>query len=150
MCVRCEKNRQVKFFTPNGTVCVTCKRQRARNYARGAHLEITYGITMDEYEQILVAQNGACAICRGKRTTSYDVDHDHRLEKELLADGASPLEARRKSVRGLLCRRCNRRLLPASLDNPDVLQGAIQYLMTPPAESVLSPLLLRVLPPLDS
>jgi len=81
---------------------------------------------------------GKCAICCGYRKGSYDVDHDHRLEKRFIAEGYDPLKARRESIRGLLCKRCNRRLLPASLDRPDILEQAIEYLTNPPAEMVLN------------
>lgn len=150
-CQKCGKNRALKFYTPKGRICATCRKATARKTTRGTHLENTYGISHAEYESILAQQSQACAICRGVRRGSYDVDHDHRLEKQLLAEGREPLEARRLSVRGLICRRCNRRLLPACLDDTQILQSAIDYLMRPPAKTVLSPRLIHVLsPPPDS
>lgn len=91
---------------------------------------------MNEWEMMLDAQNGTCAICDGTRPT-YDVDHSHAVERELKAAGISDLTATRMSVRGLICKRCNRRLLPASLDNPDILRSAINYLVDPPAHKIL-------------
>jgi hypothetical protein len=81
----------------------------------------TYGITEDEYKALLAHQGGRCAICGGKRRGNLDVDHCH---KTLL-------------VRGLLCRRCNRRLLPASQDLVERLEAAIAYLQAPPAVDAL-------------
>ena len=57
-----------------------------------------YGMSLEDYEQLHVAQNGLCASCgkpetmllRGKLTW-LAVDHDHITGK----------------VRGLLCRNCN-------------------------------------------
>src|SRR5689334_10251282 len=57
-----------------------------------------YGITADDYDRMLAAQGGCCALCGtpspGKRATYFAVDHCH-------ITGA---------VRGLLCIKCNWRL----------------------------------------
>jgi len=66
------------------------------------------------------------------------VDHDHKLEKLLIESGIDPIDAARMSVRGLLCKRCNRRLLPAATDKQEVLARAITYLDDPPAKAHLS------------
>lgn len=100
-------------------------------------MRATYGITLEEWQHLLLQQGGVCAICKGKRT-QYDVDHDHKLEKLLLDSGIEPTTAARMSVRGLLCKRCNRRLLPAATDKTSVLESAIQYLDSPPAQALLT------------
>jgi hypothetical protein len=71
-----------------------------------------YGITVDDYDRMLVAQNGVCAICRqpcltGKRLA---VDHDHATGK----------------VRGLLCSNCNQGL-GHYCDEPVLLRAAADY-----------------------
>jgi len=68
-------------------------------------------------------QGGVCAICRQLRRYRLDVDHDHKTGL----------------VRGLTCRLCNRRILPASKDNPEVLRSAAAYLEDPPAVRFLGP-----------
>ncbi|KKM81485.1 hypothetical protein LCGC14_1329300 [marine sediment metagenome] len=74
-----------------------------------------YGITLDDYDQMLKAQGGGCAICGRKPTNRrLDVDHSHKS----------------KNVRGLLCHKCNRGL-PWFNDNPDVLRSAVRYLEGP-------------------
>lgn len=88
---------------------------------RDRYLLERYGITQADYERILAAQGGGCAICRKKRARPtkknpnpphLPVDHDHKT-------GA---------IRGILCKRCNERLLTAALDKPDVLRAAAEYL----------------------
>lgn len=75
-----------------------------------------YGISIEHYNQMLVAQNMGCAICRKQHDSSISrgrlyVDHDHKT-------GA---------VRALLCGGCNSMLGYAS-DSIEILQKAIAYL----------------------
>jgi len=60
---------------------------------REYHLRRKYDITLAEYEALLEAQGGVCAICGEARPEerTLHVDHDHVTGK----------------VRGLLCFRCN-------------------------------------------
>lgn len=96
----------------------------------------TYGITLEEYDQLLAFQDGKCYICQRSPRYNMDVDHDHAMEKVLLG-GFSPIVAKRLSIRGLLCKLCNRRILPAARDNVEVLERAIRYLTHPPAFCVI-------------
>jgi hypothetical protein len=138
-CQKCGTNRALHFYrSERSRVCLPCQRSRARRSNRDVRLGETYGITVAEYDAMFAAQDGRCAICGGRRTGNLDVDHDHAREKELRAEGLDPLEATRRSIRGLLCRRCNRRLLPASQDSAERLRAAIRYLRRPPAQDVLS------------
>lgn len=98
-----------------------CHRDRAL-YARGkcyncyvAHIQkkcrrkTRYGLTLENYEQMLAEQGGKCAICRVR--TATDVDHCHNSKK----------------VRGVLCSRCN--LGIGNLrDNPAIVERALEYL----------------------
>lgn len=83
------------------------EQQRQR---RAAHLIKTYGITMEEYEIRLEAQQGRCLLCLEDLVRPF-VDHCHKLGH----------------VRGLLCNNCNSGL-GFFKDNPDTLQRAIRYL----------------------
>jgi len=63
---------------------------RSSNYRR------VYGVDIAEYERLLEAQDGRCAICgstdpRASRTRFLQIDHDHVTGK----------------IRGLLCSPCN-------------------------------------------
>lgn len=128
-CQRCGRNRAERFYSSaKGRVCETCRRNRARKASKMVHQLNTYGLTEDEYAMLLAAQSGRCAICLGLRR-GYDTDHDHKLQ----ADGL-PV---RDTLRGLLCPRCNRKLLPAGLDDPNIFRRAADYLESPPARALL-------------
>lgn len=69
-------------------------------------------LTEDEYEAMLEAQGGVCAICKEKpKGSRLSVDHVHGTDQ----------------VRGLLCNLCNP-ALGLFKDNPDRLKRAIEYL----------------------
>lgn len=92
---------------------------------RDAYLRRTYGITEAEYQRVLDAQHGACAICLARPAAGRNlhVDHDHRSG----------------IVRGLLCVRCNHELLGRRDKDPDLFYRAGDYLENPPAVAVLGP-----------
>ena len=81
--------------------------------SRASHLKRKYGITLDDYEAMLVAQGGGCAICGAPEPDgqSLHVDHDHDT-------GA---------VRGLLCFTCNAGIGMFDHDI-DLLSAAVDYL----------------------
>lgn len=100
------------------------RRNQRRNPAlraqiRNAQLLADYGISLDEFNKILVDQGGTCAICHQPETRKtvqgnvrdLSVDHDH-------INGI---------VRGLLCSACNM-ALGYFQDDPGRLQAAINYL----------------------
>lgn len=90
-------------------------RKKVSGERRDYQLRKLYGITLERYNEMLVAQGGGCAICgggpSGKSTDWLHVDHDHTT-------GA---------VRGLLCQHCNHGLGKFS-DSPERLEAAAAYL----------------------
>lgn len=71
-----------------------------------------YGITIDDYDQMMVDQNYKCAICdMAPIDYSLHVDHSHISGQ----------------VRGLLCRKCNVGLGSFG-DSPSNLRNAANYL----------------------
>ncbi|MFC9974321.1 endonuclease domain-containing protein [Spirillospora sp. NPDC127200] len=117
-CQRCERNRAEKFYTgKRGRICASCKRKSRSKAGHEQRVMATYGLRSGEYDALFKAQDGRCAICRETRSQRLSVDHCHK-------SGV---------VRGLLCRRCNGRLLTAALDRPWVLRAAADYLEDPPA-----------------
>lgn len=139
-CTKCGRNRAERFFKPNGRICSFCRRRRVSTASRETRIFETYGITLAEYDEINAAQWFKCAICERSPKYNKDVDHDHQLERTLIETGVAPNLARRMSVRGLLCKLCNRRLLPSVRDDADVLHRAVGYLDKPPAFAVLGAL----------
>lgn len=118
--------------TPHpGPRCVTHHRAfkaKAKKRAHDRMVRNTYGITESEYEAILCAQGGVCAICGRAKGISkaLAVDHDH-----MLGGG-------RQAVRGLLCTTCNHVVIGRY--GPEALQRAIDYLKAPPGRAVLASL----------
>lgn len=86
---------------------------------RNSHLKKNFGITFDEYERMLAAQGGVCAICKGHQDPKLAfrhlaVDHDHFTGK----------------VRGLLCNRCNLYLI--AFEEPvEWIESVLVYLGIP-------------------
>lgn len=104
----------IPLFYVSGSRCRACA--SAASHARA--IEKSFGITIKEYNALLKAQGGRCAICRCvPRSQRLAVDHNHQT-------GAK---------RGLLCKRCNHDLLGAAHDDVDLLRAAVAYLERPPA-----------------
>lgn len=104
-------------------------RYRAANPAnhRRAHLRKTYGIEMEDYEELLEAQGGGCAICGREEADA--------VKKCLCVDHV----AGTLKIRGLLCSFCNSAI--GLLDHdPERLLKAVEYLARGPViEGVLYP-----------
>lgn len=91
----------------------TSSRSYRPELKRKANLK-TFGLTIQEYEEMLQQQESVCAICSevcssGKRLA---VDHCHLTGK----------------VRQLLCRRCNQSMGKFN-DDPVLLQKVVDYLL---------------------
>ncbi len=86
-----------------GKAWKAANRERHQYLQRRSHLKNTYGITPEQYDQLLADQGGACAICeqpaKGRR---LHVDHDHFCCPGKRSCG--------KCLRGLLCAACNVKL----------------------------------------
>ena len=90
--------------------------ERATYLRRRWMLREKYGITPEQYDEMLAAQGGGCAICG--RTESGRSQSGH-----LLVDH----DAQTGQVRGLLCHPCNVSL-GHFRDDPDLLVAAAMYL----------------------
>jgi len=75
-------------------------KENIKNY-KDKILQRTFGISLEEYNQMLEEQNGVCAICKCEEKTKVQgnirclsIDHNHDTGE----------------IRGLLCNRCNKLL----------------------------------------
>jgi len=104
MCTDCMRTKRKAGYQVNKEKVlkrVSSYRKNNPDKIKHTKLKQTYGITLESYQIMLLAQNNVCAICerpeetiwRGQQTM-LAVDHDHNT-------GA---------VRGLLCQKCNRAL----------------------------------------
>jgi len=119
--------------TRPGPYCPSCRRslRASRSGANHeAYVLTTYGLRSGEYAALKAAQGGVCFICT--RATGavrrLAVDHDHALERAGL-----PM---RQTVRGLLCKTCNK-MLGFMRDDPLAFERAAAYLNNPPAKKIL-------------
>jgi hypothetical protein len=83
---------------------------------RDYQLQKKFGLSRQQYVQLLAEQDGCCKICGSqepatKGKTEFCVDHDHKTG----------------CIRGLLCTSCNRGL-GFFRDDVELLQKAIAYL----------------------
>lgn len=120
---------KAKYRNANRDLVNTRERERSRAaYAadperfiaisRRAQLKADYGLSIEEYDAMVLAQNNQCAICgeeeiaqfRGKQKR-LSVDHDHE-------SGA---------VRQLLCVSCNG-ILGMARESRAILESAVEYL----------------------
>jgi len=83
------------------------------NSDKNRRLKQKFGITLEQYEEILSKQNGLCAICSSTEKTGkrLAVDHCHKTGK----------------VRGILCMKCNTSLGKIN-DDISILEKMIFYL----------------------
>lgn len=123
LCARCGGNKGPKFSDKKYCYrCTSAVRKDAQTKAHRSRVSKVYGIPVDAYDALYAAQDGRCAICRRAtgKTRRLAVDHDHATDK----------------VRGLLCRVCNS-MLGHARDDVEFFARAMQYLLTPPADSIL-------------
>jgi hypothetical protein len=71
----------------------------------------SYGLSVMDYEELIMSQGNKCAICLNVFVTQPHVDHDHNTGE----------------IRGLLCRPCNTGL-GLFKDSPEYLSQALAYI----------------------
>ena len=111
-----------KWREENPDKVLACRKRRyqreAEKIAPDKNLRRAYGISLDEYNEMITDQKGNCAMCgltMEDEKNRPPVDHDH---------SKTGLE----SVRGIVHTKCNL-LIGIVEDNPDVLDKAREYLM---------------------
>lgn len=105
------------------TECKECAKARVKashdanpDAARDNHLRRNYGITLAEFNRMVLSQGSKCACCGtdkpGGKHNQWCVDHDHTTA----------------AVRQLLCKDCNI-VLGIVEDSPEHLQRLIDYIL---------------------
>lgn len=127
ICTKCKEDKPLEAYHKKKggkygltSFCKECKKKsypgKTAEYSRNWYLQRTFGITLEEYNQRLAAQEYRCAICKNHyEEIIMHVDHDHTTNE----------------IRGILCVRCNA-LLGMARDDTAVLAGAIGYLLKRP------------------
>ena len=120
-CRKCRCELTKAAYRKNPTRAIAASRAwRAKNRARHNDYAMTHkhGITREEYDEKLKAQNDVCAICgqaetRRNKNGVYrlHIDHDHETGR----------------IRALLCHNCNAGLGHFK-DDPKLLEAAAAYL----------------------
>lgn len=134
-CSRCGKELDASSFWRNKRSidglhnwCKSCwyendkKKRGTPKYREQKHrseVKYMYGIGYEQYQKMLLTQNGLCAICKTGFDTNLCVDHDHSCCPGKKSCGSC--------VRGLLCHDCNR-AIGLFRDRTDLLYSATQYL----------------------
>ena len=129
-CYRCKETKSIsEFYTDKSKTggrnyeCKECTKKRIRashkanpDAARDRHLRRNYGITLAEFNRMVLKQGSKCACCGtsepGGKHNQWCVDHDH-------ITGA---------VRELLCKDCNI-VLGLVEDSPEHLQRLTEYVI---------------------
>lgn len=143
ICRDCKTEKPNSFFVRNkvckdgiDTLCTSYNRERVKKwrianpekrkiqqqkesdpnkiYNIRKHLKNSYGLTIEDYDNMYNEQQGCCLICKihqSEINKKFHVDHCHSTDK----------------IRGLLCPDCNH-LLGFAKDNTEILKNAIDYL----------------------
>lgn len=127
ICSKCSADKDPESFhisTKNKRgrqyICKPCSAERQRDRhkkfpdrLRNAHLKRLCGISIEDYDRLLIKGRGSCWICGQPEPTNryLCVDHDHKTGR----------------VRGLLCHNCNV-VLGLMNDDPAKLAAASEYL----------------------
>ncbi len=135
-CPRCKIIKAIEHFHKNaqrGYPCKNCYSIYKKHYYQKPEIKKKeyislmrryfkkkFGITLEIYQEMLIKQNGVCAICKQEEKSFHSksklpiklaVDHCHRTGK----------------IRGLLCRSCNQGL-GIFKDDINRFEMAIEYL----------------------
>lgn len=115
-CKNCRRNRDRARASKRNAVVLQLKAKDPLYFRRKKLLKL-YGITCEQYTQMLELQGGLCALCRKPEvrqlygvTAHLVVDHCHVTNR----------------VRALLCHRCNINL--AVIENTEFVNLATRYL----------------------
>lgn len=101
-----------------------CSAKCQKSEGRRKHLMDNFGLTPEQYDEILKEQGGGCGICRRPPKPNKRLAVDHRHEN-----------GRSGPVTGLLCYVCNKRFLGARKE--EIIIAMYEYITNPPARRAL-------------
>lgn len=128
ICTKCNKEQSLTEYHKNKQGkdgrqprCRTCLHTAQREYRKsngyGASIKYRYGITLDDYNRMLMEQQNKCVLCSIEfesipgRLSKPVIDHNHSTGK----------------VRALICHPCNVSLGLVK-ENPETLLKMVEYL----------------------
>lgn len=117
-CQQCSKLRVRDHYRKNSVKILEQKRiynKENSHKSRNANLLRLYGLSLKDYDMLLLAQKGVCAICGKPETSSkrknLSVDHCHTTGK----------------IRGLLCSPCNLAVGNVN-ESPEIARKLVSYI----------------------
>lgn len=137
-CPHCSETKPLEMFSRHAkradgrqSVCKECEKRYRKSTQRASDLKRNFGLTVEQWDAMLAAQGGGCAICHvteaeGARLV---VDHDQRCCPS--QHGRKVARACGSCTRGILCSPCNVRLGIWHEDLTilaDKMPGAVEYL----------------------
>ena len=139
ICNKCNVEKKLEEFYKDSSkkcgyryCCKSCaiilssnfQKRKGSNYKKDINLKSLYGISLDDYEKMLIEQKGLCKICNSNQSSlkrGLAVDHCH-------ING---------TIRGLLCHSCNT-ALGSFKDSVELLEKAINYLNASIDDNILT------------
>ncbi len=119
-CSDCKNAKQREYHKDSGYAKTYYRENREYWQERHKTTRITnHGISLEQYNDMLLAQENKCAICSRIFVDTPHIDHDHSC--------CSGTHSCGRCVRGLLCGDCNP-ALGAFGDSIQTLEAAIRYL----------------------
>ena len=124
---RCRVHHSSKSYEARKKKIASLSRSERYEYRRKLNLHKCYKMSLQDYDAMLLAQGGRCAIC-GEPESSTDVngnvkllaiDHDHSCCPGYRTCG--------KCIRGLICQSHNFGI-GCFEDNPEILRAAADYI----------------------
>lgn len=121
VCSDCGEVKHVTEFYRTQNRCKPCHNVKSREYTakrtkeqrKRQSLRTLYGITLEQYNELLQKQGESCAVCDRPQSDfnkALAVDHNHKTGE----------------IRGLLCTNCNHRLVGRHRDG-DLLRKMADY-----------------------
>jgi hypothetical protein len=89
----------------------TENKEKRKLIRRKHELKKRYGLTIEQFNQMVLAQNNCCALCKKQQTKKLHVDHCHTTGQ----------------IRGLLCGNCNT-ALGLLKENLTTIESIVNYL----------------------